>query len=113
MTTVLEIEIDGRKYPVRYDALHFEEVELLMGKSYFDAIQNPSVKLYNALAYTGLKCGHHFKNGKADKFTKTYEEVAQWVPMNTLKEFFKMALKFTIPEESKDDVKSEGNKPGE
>jgi len=116
MITVLEVEIDGQKYPVRYDALHFEEVESLVGKSYFDAIQEPSVKLYNALAFTGLKCGHKFRNGKDSKFPKTYQEVAEWIPMPVLKQFFSMALKFTVSEDSlkkEPEEKKQEDKPGE
>jgi hypothetical protein len=112
MTTILEAEIDGKKYPVRFDALHFEEVESLIGKSYFDAIQNPSARLYNALAYVGLKCGAKFKN---QKFDKSYEEVAQWIHMSEMKQFFSMALKFTVSEDKLKDQKEDktDEQPGE
>jgi len=78
MSAVKEIEIDGKKYPVRYDLNAICEFEDLTGKSLLagdmkEGLRDP--KALRALVFVGLKCGHRYANGKDVKFEMDIEDV--------------------------------------
>lgn len=111
--TVQEIEINGTKFPVRYDVNALSEFETITGKNYFDAIQNPDMNTFRGLAYVGLKCGHEFNNQGLVPFNKTLQEVGRWVPTHIAKDFLPIALRFTIGKNLEDTQQKEGANQGE
>jgi hypothetical protein len=75
------IEINGEKFPIRYDLNALSEFEDLTGKSLINGISEQevnSIKMIRALAYVGLKAGHYVEHKGKEKFPFTIEDVGSF-----------------------------------
>jgi hypothetical protein len=93
MFSVIEIEILGEKYPVRYDVNALGEFELITGENTLDgSIKQFNIRMLHALAYVGLKHGHLYQN--KTPFTKSHAELGAWIPTKSLGLFIPIFQKF-------------------
>jgi hypothetical protein len=114
MLTVIEVEINGAKFPVRYDVNAWVEYENIVSKSFTSIFEPMNITNSRALAYVGLKCGHSYHFNKITQFNKSIEEVGEFVPTNKLKEFLPIASQFIVGEKSEQKPVQEGEaKEGE
>lgn len=103
MVQIREIEINGAKYPVRYDVNSLAEYEDLTGKSFITIFQTMDIRGLRALAFVGLKCGHTHHYNKVTQFNKSLIECGEWIPINKLSEFIPIAAEFTIGDKKEPD----------
>lgn len=83
MSAVKQVEIDGKKYPVRYGMNAYCEFEEITGKSLISGFAYMDVRSIRALIYTGLKAGHKFEYDGNKPFDKTIEDVGEMVDLKS------------------------------
>lgn len=83
MSAFREVEVNGQKYPVRYDMNALCEFEDITGKSLIKGMVDSDVRCIRALVYVGLKCGHDFKQKGVTKFTHSINDVGQMLDLTS------------------------------
>jgi hypothetical protein len=114
MLSVINLEINGAQYPIRYDVNALSEYEEITGKSFvtiFSEENDMGIRALFALAYVGMKCGHNFQN-KIIPFSQSREQLGGWIPIKKLKEFIPIACQFVIGERV-EDAPTSTEAPGE
>jgi hypothetical protein len=111
--SVKTIEVNGNKYPIRYDLNALIEFEDITGKSLLNGISEQevqSIRVLRALAFVGLKSGHYFESQGKDKFPFTIEDVGSWFDVKDSS--FLSEFQNSIPKRE-EGAEGEASKPGE
>lgn len=112
MLPVVEIELNGQKFPVRYDINALGELEHLTGQNTLDGSMKFDIRALHALAYVGLKCGHKFQHRDTSKFDKSLEQLGEWMSISDLKLFPPILVQFTSGDQDKRSSKESNSADG-
>jgi hypothetical protein len=113
MLTVKEIEVNGQKFPVRYDLNALCELEELTGYNMLDGSMQFNMRSLRGLAYVGLKHGHRYQHNNTSQFTKSLDDVGTWLQPSDLKLFPPILFQFTSGDQEKKEQPTSNDKPGE
>jgi hypothetical protein len=107
---IFEIEINGQKFPTRFDVMACMELENITGAN---TLQNfhTDMRMLVAMWLVGLKHGQKFQSGGTIEFKKNLEDVAGMIPMAQLGKIVDSWKHFTANTDNK--ISDKEAEPGE
>lgn len=111
MLTIIEVELKGSKYPVRYTTNALCEFEEITGKNFLQIFKEMDTRCLRALAFTGLRHGHDYHYRNNPPFKLTIAEVGELCGISDLKQFIPIAAQFITGDRKPEENGQSTDKP--